>query len=286
MKTFMSRSLAIALCILAVTGIVSAQGLYWESTTVVPMMGGKDRHTQYYYMPKMLKAVSDDRGGYTVIRLDKDMFVTVNDSEKTYSETSFSDMEDAIKKASSQMEQRLAAMKDRLNDMPEDRRKMVEDMINQNMQEAAPDSSFSIVKGDDKKTINGFSCTKNTLKQGDKELATIWTTTDIKGYQDMNNDLKEFGTRMAALNPRGGKTMAVGNRKVDGFPIQTEMGQMTMTVTKVQPQATPATAFEVPDGYKKVPSTLLDQMNQMNRRGRGRRNGGGDNGNNNNNDNN
>ena len=283
MNKITGRFIAIVFCILTVIGIVSAQGLYWESTTTMPM-GGRERHTKYYYMPKMLKTVSDERSGYTVVRLDKEMFVTVNDSDKTYSETSFSDMEAAIKKASSDMDQRIAAMRDRLKDMPEDRRKMVEDMINRNMQ--GTDSTLDIVKSDEKKTIGGFSCTKNTLKQGDKELATIWTTTDIKGYQDMGKDLKEFGARLAAMNPRGGKTMAAGTRKVDGFPMQMDMGQISMTVTKVEPQTTLATAFDVPDGYKKVPSTLIDQMNQMNQRGgRGRRNGGGDNENNNNNDN-
>ncbi len=105
------------------------------------------------------------------------------------------------------------------------------------------------------------------MKQSDKELATIWTTTDIKGYQDMGKDLKEFGARLAALNPRGGKTMAAETRKVDGFPMQMDMGQISMTVTKVEPQTTPATAFEAPSGYKKVPSTLIDQLNQMNLRG-------------------
>ncbi|HET6272967.1 MAG TPA: DUF4412 domain-containing protein, partial [Bacteroidota bacterium] len=59
------------------------------------------------------------------------------------------------------------------------------------------------------------------------------------------------------------KGLAEGMKKVDGFPIQTEMGQgITTLVTKVEKRSTPASEFTVPAGYKKVDSKMMEGMEE------------------------
>ncbi|HUL42937.1 MAG TPA: DUF4412 domain-containing protein [Bacteroidota bacterium] len=270
----LSKSAVALVLFFIATTFTLAQGLYWENTTVMPM-SGRERHAKNYYMPKMLKVVSDDRDDYTIIRLDKQEFVTVNDKDKTYSETSFSDMEDAVKKATGKMNEQLAAIQERLKSMPEDQRKMMEGMIGKTMSLTSADSTFQVVPGSEKKTISGFSCSQYLLKQGDKDLITFWTTTDLKGYKEMGDDMKEFGAKLASLNPRNGSALANGSRKIEGFPIETDMGGFTMTVTKAETRSTPSAEFDVPTDYKKIDSPLIERLNSMDRRGRQRP--GGDN---------
>ena len=57
--------------------------------------------------------------------------------------------------------------------------------------------------------------------------------------------------------PRAGDAF----KKIDGFPIQTEMSQgITNTVTKVEKRTASASEFEVPAGYKKVKSKMMEGM--------------------------
>ena len=89
-------------------------------------------------------------------------------------------------------------------------------------------------------------------------MTTIWATKAVAGYAAMQKDMSDFSHRMAAMNPTNGKAMAEAMRKVDGFPILTQIGErLTTTVVNVQPAKTPKTAFEVPAGYQKTPSPLL-----------------------------
>jgi len=274
MPRYSQRCLTLVLFFLTTTTLALSQGLYWESSTVVPM-SGRERHAKNYYMPKMLKVVSDDRDDYTIVRLDKQEFITVNDKDKTYSETTFSEMEDAVKKATGKMNERLAAMQEQLKSMPEEQRKMMQSMLDKTMSLTSADSTFQVVQGSEKKTISGFSCSEYLLKQGDKELATFWTTNDLKGYKEMGNELRDFGARLASLSPRNGSALANGSRKIDGFPVETDMGGFTMTVTKAEPANTPAAQFDFPSDYKKIDSPLIERLNSMDRRGRQR--SGGDN---------
>lgn len=66
---------------------------------------------------------------------------------------------------------------------------------------------------------------------------------------------------MMAMNPMANKGLGDAFKKIDGFPIQTEMSQgITNTVTKVEKRAASASEFEVPAGYKKVKSKMMEGM--------------------------
>lgn len=246
---------------LAVSAV--AQGLYWEST----MSGGPigERNEQMWAVPKKMKGVTKETGETFIVRLDKEMFITIDPKEKTYSEMTFAEMEGMMKKASGKMDAKMAEMQKQLAGMPEEQRKMVEQMMGNKMgMGAAKDAKVNVKNTGDKKTISGFSCTKVVVTQDDKDVMTLWVTKDVSGFEAMRKDWEEFSKRMMAMNPMGGKGLGEAFKKVDGFPIQTEMGQgMTSTVTKIEKKTASASEFEVPAGYKKVKANMMDEMDEM-----------------------
>ena len=217
-------------------------------------------------MPKMMKGVTKETGETFIVRLDKELFITVNPDDKTYSEMTFAEMEGATKKAGGKMDSKMAEMQKQLAGMPEEQRKMVEKMMADKMPgaEAAKDAKVEVNKTGDTKTISGFSCRKFVITQDDKDAMTVWATKDVSGFDGMRKDWEEFTKRMMAMNPMVGKGIGEAFKKIDGFPVQREMGHgMTSTVTKVERRTTAAGDFEVPSGYKKVKSQMMEGMDKM-----------------------
>jgi hypothetical protein len=248
-----------SLAVLVILGALGAhaQGLYWEATTTFSGLGAQERHSKVYYMPKMYKETSDLGNEISMIRIDKELFITVNTKDKTYTEMTFAEMEGMMKQAGRALNDKMAAMQEKLKSMPEEQRKMVEKMMGGAMAKGG-DQPVEVRKGTEKETISGFSCTKNIIVSNGKELCTIWTTTDVAGLDRMAGELKDFLRRIAATIPMNGKLLAEGYKGIEGFPVQTEMAMFTRTVTKVEKRSTPAAEFEVPAGYKKVKSKIME----------------------------
>jgi hypothetical protein len=69
---------------------------------------------------------------------------------------------------------------------------------------------------------------------------------------------------MMEMNPGSMKGLSDAFKKIDGFPVQTEvMAGIVSTVTKVEKKVAPASEFEVPAGYKKVAPKMMEEMDKM-----------------------
>lgn len=254
------RIAMVALFAIGLTGTTFAQGLYWESTISGGSVG--ERNEQMWAVPKKMKGVTKGTGETFIVRLDKEVFITIDPTEKTYSEMTFAEMEEMMKKVGGEMDSKMAEMQKQLAAMPEEQRKMVEKMMPG--MGAAKDAKVDVKNTGDKKTISGFSCTKVVVTQDGKDMMTLWVTKDVSGFDAMRKDWEEFSKRMMAMNPMGGKGLGEAFKKIDGFPIQTEMGQgITSTVTKIEKKTATASEFEVPAGYKKVKASMMDEVDQM-----------------------
>ena len=252
------RHVCFAIMTLLVFGLAAtaaAQGLYWEST----MAGGPigERHEQMWVVPKMMKGVTQETGETFIVRLDKELFITIDPKEKTYSEITFADMEKMMKKVNP----KLAEMQKKLAAMPEEQRKMMEKMMGGAMSGMGKEAKVDVKGTDESKEISGFACTKYVVTQDDKDLMTLWVTKSVSGFESLRNDWEELSKRMMAMNPMANKGLGDAFKKIDGFPIQTEMSQgITSTVTKVEKRTASASEFEVPAGYKKVKSKMMEGM--------------------------
>lgn len=261
MKLIILRRALLAALVLCVAVSLFAQGVYWESTTTG--MGG-ERKSQMYYLPKMFKGLStgDQGSEIMIMRLDQSKMYTVTPGDKSYSEMSFAELEGAMKKTGSEMDARMQEMKKRLESMPPEQRQMAEQMMGRFMNKS-PESAMQVEKTSETKSISGYNCTKYVVKQGDKEMATIWATKELKEFESMKNDFQEFAKRMMAMNPMA-RNLGESMQNVEGFPIQTDMPQgMKTVVTKVEKRSIAASEFDIPAGYKKVKSKLQQGMEKQ-----------------------
>ncbi len=256
------RTIIVSCLVFFTAAAAVAQGLYWESTIT---RDGDDAKalSKSYYMPKMFKEKGSSENEWVIVRLDKKMFVVVNDEDKEYSEMTFDELEGMMKNLNEKMSGAMAEMEKQMANLTPEQKKMMKEMMGGKLPGMRSEAKIEVTDTGEKKTINGYACTKHVVKRGDDDFVTLWTTKDIGGVEAMGVEMKEFGKRMAALNPMGDLSETEAMMKVDGFPIQTEVANVTTLVTKVEKMVIPVSEFEVPAGYKKVkpemPAQLEDQ---------------------------
>jgi len=226
-----------------------SQGVYWEST----ISGNADEKTRVdkaYYMPRMVKIVQGDDGEEVIIRLDKEVMTMVDHSKKAYQQITFAEMEQFMKGASGEMDAQMEEMRKQLEQLPEDQRKMAEQMMGSGMMRKEPkvESRNTGETG----TISGYKCTKYMVMMDGKESSTVWASRDVKEFGVMRKDMEDFARRMKAMMPAGKGGVTGAMEGIDGFPMQTETaGGWKNVVTKIESRSTPESEFEAPSGYRK-----------------------------------
>ncbi len=238
---------------------VHGQGMYWETARSGGTMGDEAEIDRMYYMPRMFKMEAGSGEEAVIIRLDKQVMYNLDVKNKTYSEMTFDELENMSKKAGAKLDEAMSQMQKQMEGMPEEQRKMVEEMMKGKMQgKAGKPPKADVAKTEETRTISGYPCTKYVVKEGEGEMVTLWVTKEVKGFESMRKDMEELQKRMAALDPRGAEGMAAAMATIDGFPIRTEMpGGMSEVVTKIERRSTRDDAFEIPTGYKKVNSPMM-----------------------------
>lgn len=263
----MKRALYVFLA-LAVAIPALGQGFYWQAKTEGSV---GESTTENFAMPKMFKTVikgGPNDGSVTIMRLDKQVFWTLDSKKKTYSELTFDEMEKMASKMGTKMDAAMEKMNKELADMPKEQREMMMKMMGGKMPGAsATDAAIEVKKTSERKTISGYATTKYQVRQDGNDIVTLWITKDVKGFEKLMADWKQFANRMSSLTARFGKGVAEAYKDVDGFPMQTTATMMnqsvTTTVTKLENRSTPASEFDVPAGYTKVKSSLEDAMRDM-----------------------
>jgi hypothetical protein len=238
------------LLLFALSTIAGAQGLYWESTMTSSQSTTGDS-SQTYYMPKMFKIVQVREQQVMLFRLDREMMYTINPQEKTYSEITFAEVERQMNAMSKQLDEKMADMKKKMENLPPEQRKQLESQMGLFMKSDDPKQKAEVVNTGEKRTISGYPATKYVAKKGEKIVMAVWVTKEIKGWGEMKSDFEQFSGRMTSLS-RITDGISEAYRKVEGFPVQTEIGGMTNTVNKVERRSIPLSQFEIPAGYKKV----------------------------------
>ncbi len=245
------RLLATALIVLS--GMTAfGQGVYTEQNTTVKAAGDRVFAGKTYYMPKMMKSISEGNG--IIVRLDKQMIYRFNTTDQTYSEMTFTEWDAQMKKASAEFDTKMEELKKHLDSMPPEQRKMMEQMMGAKDQKQ---SNFEVKMTGEKKTIAGLPATKCIVLQDGKEFLTAWTTKDLKGFAAMRKDYEGMMGRLSQSAPGAAASMMDAIKKLDGFPLEMEMAMGVQTeVTKVQEEKIPESEFQVPTGYKKVAADL------------------------------
>jgi len=203
--------------------------------------GGGTTNSVEYFSHNAIKTTSTD-GNDTIIRLDSEKFITIDNKKKTYSEMTFKQMWDMLNQAGAA-----------LGKMPAEQMEAMKKMM------GSTDTAFSVTKTGTGEQIAGYATDKYLLK-GPMEM-DIWSAPDLK-IPSAYYDAMKF---QAAANPMFDmKKMFEEMKKIGGMPLKTVMTikmmgnamTTTKTVTSIEKGAIPASVFEVPAGYKLVEAKM------------------------------
>lgn len=229
---------------------VWGQGLYWETNNTGGPGGSQT--ARFWAVAKKMKIAGDD-GHVVIVRTDQEKLISIDEKKKTYWEMPFSQLEAMSKDMQAQMDTALAQMKDKLKDMPPEQRAMVEKMMGK-MKGGEPGKGapqVEVKKTGETKTVIGYSCAKYVATEDGKPLLTAWTTTAVKEFAPLRADFVALQRRLNETNRAFRSGMAEAYAKIDGFPMETQMGDVTSTVTKLEPRDIPAGEFGPPAGFTK-----------------------------------
>jgi hypothetical protein len=122
-------------------------------------------------------------------------------------------------------------------------------------------SDVSVQKVEGAKKVAGYDCDHYILSMGDDMKFDIWAAPDLKAPQQYYDASK---APYAAMGPMGARfeKMFEAMKKIKGFPLSTGINAKVMMLkidtlseaTEVNTGSIPASAFDIPAGYKKKDS--------------------------------
>ena len=229
--------------IFAAAAAASAEDLTIVSTA--SGSGGSATTTQYITSEKIR---SSDGQNDSIIDLKSGTITVVNHKKKEYYVMTAEEMKAAFDQMAAQMKQ----MEEQMKNAPAFLKKTM-----------GGDVKVTVDKGTSPKKVAGYDCDHYVATMGDNGKAEYWVTRAIKPptqYYDA------FKIQMSALGPAG-QTMGKlfeEMKEIEGFPLAntTTFKMMGMNLntsseaTEVKKGPVPASAFEVPAGYKQGKSPL------------------------------
>jgi len=224
--------------------------------------------TQMIYMApdKLTAEGADGHGGKIsmVYRGDRDLIWTIDHASKSYVEMDRATMT----QMSAQLDAALQQMQSQLAQMPEDQRKVVEQMMKDKMGDTAKKKPVvAIQPTDTKQTIAGKACKRWDVQVDGVKTAELWGASWKDAGVDKESfaafhDLAAFMQSLMDSSPvlanavAGEGGMFQGLDKVDVCPVLirsfADGKPVEETLFKsVQPGKVEASRFEVPHGYEK-----------------------------------
>lgn len=249
MNPHITRIIVAVFLTMMLTRTAFSFGVKWEAVT----SGGAAEHKEadhFYYMPGKMKMVEGKEGQFVIIRLDQELMIMGDPARKAYYQMTFGEMEQMMEGANAIMDSQMEAMRQQLAALPEEQRKMAEQMMGSQMKPKEPE--VEVEKTGETKTVSGYSCTKYVVKEDGATVSSVWASNSIPEFAVMKKDMEEFAKRMAAMSRASSKKKASLTEGVDGFPMLTESVDGSRTeVTNIEAAEVPASEFEVPQGYSR-----------------------------------
>jgi hypothetical protein len=238
-------SCAAAGLILAAATAVSAEDLTIVSNFTAGK-GGGSTSTQYMTSDKLR---TSDGQTDSIVDFASGKITMIDHKKKQYSEMTAEEISAAFEKMNAQMKQ----MEEQMKNAPA--------FLKKTMGGGA--AEVKVAKGGASKKIAGYDCDHYVATMGDTNKMEFWVTKAIKPpvqYYDA------FKIQMSAMGPAG-QTLGKAYeemKKIDGYPLasSTTFKMMGMTLnssseaTEVKKGPVPASAFDIPSGYKKGKSPL------------------------------
>ncbi len=231
---------------------------YLEQTTIrtsnMPMQPPKvTENEKVFYQPGKYKVMNLTTGQVMILRFDKELSWSINHIDKSYTEITFTQMQEGMSSMKS-------AMKEQMKDMDPEERKAMEKMMGKSLGKmfGNEESSFEMtVKRTGKnKTILGYNCEQIFLNMNDEPMIEIWVADKLS----MGSEFIEVYEKMGFIKGKLSEEV----KKIKGIPLASKMtidmgmGKMESetTATKVEKTSIPDSEFEIPKGYTKKASGM------------------------------
>lgn len=214
---------------------------------------GKSEVDKGLYMPGMFRQEEKD-GEISILRLDKELMISLYPAQKTYTEMTFAQFKSKIKEGRSKVTD---AMKKRMEGMPPEQRKMLEQRMG-GVSGQHNEAKTEVVQTGEQKAIDGYRCTGYTLKRNGKVVESIWATKDVPNYASLRKDFQRIASLFTSIG--AGRNTFASMEMVDGFPIESSGAGTYEKITKIRPGSFPTSSFEVPPGYTKEKSELEEEV--------------------------
>lgn len=194
-----------------------------------------------------------------IFRQDQDRFWLIDNKDKTYTEMTKEDLH----KMKGNLDAGIAMMQKKMQDMPPEQRKMMEQMMSK-LPGAKPEA-FKIVykKVASREKVNQWLCDKYEGHGPGQDKTELWTTNwqqtgiteaDLKVFRGMGDFFAEFVKHMPFLAHIGSKEWAQ-ERGYAGFPIRTMHYSGTQVRSKTEVKAIrrqdfAPSLFDLPSGLE------------------------------------
>jgi hypothetical protein len=250
-----------SLAIFILAGVVSAQDLTIISK--VTRDGGAPETATSYISSDHLR-MSQPEGTEVIFDLKSGDMTVIDSKKKTYYVITQKDMDDMAAMIKEQMNSpEMKRAQEQMKNLPPEQRKKMEEMMGGMF-------AVEVQKAGTSRTIAGYRCDNWTVTIGQFSRSEQCLTTELKlpeqlwtGYKKYYDSLKSM---MSAMGPmaKGMDSMREQMRKLKGFPLAnttttTVIGHKSIStseVTAISRGPIPASAWQVPAGYKKVDNPM------------------------------
>jgi len=256
----------------------------WVIDQVVKGGGEGARHQVLLETNRMKTLILGEDGTPSaafILDLNAETITQVDYSRKHYITTTvqeFGQMIQGVQQAmSGQMGRMMEAMQERMKDMPEEQRKLVEQMMRSQMSQAESarqdcvEPKVELRKTGQQETIASYPAVRYDILADGKPESELWLASGIAAWREMDpQKLQRFASEMAKLAPRCGSVKGQHGFRGDdpawklaseGYPVRTvhrSDGGVTMEVVKAESRSIPAAEFQPPAGF--VRKTLREMM--------------------------
>jgi hypothetical protein len=248
---------------LAVLATLLATPVLAEDVTIVSKQTRGDNPpvtvTSYYSNEKM-RVANGDGGGEAIIDFASGNITMIDNARKEYSVMTREEMEAMM----TQMDARMKQMDTQMANMPPAMREKYAEMTGGGMA-----GNVTVQKGSGGRTIAGYSCQNWVVTFGESIRQEHCVTSDIAMPLASYDGQKRLFSSMGST-PIGKTMMAMADKfkEMKGFSLATTsnmkmMGKSSTEVTEVKKGALPASAFDIPGGYKKVESPAAKALASM-----------------------
>jgi hypothetical protein len=230
--------------------------------------GGEPATATSYLSTDHARMVQPD-GGEAILDLKTGQITVIDGRKKEYYVVTRQDMDQMKAKMQQTMNSpEMQRAQDQMKNLPPEVQKKMQGMM------GAAAGSFDVKKTGTTRKIAGYSCDNWTVTFGQFSKTEQCVTTELPvpvqtwdAYRDFAEGMRSM---MASMGPmsKGITDMAAKMKEMRGYPLATSTSMSMIghssssssEVVEVKKGAIPASAWEVPAGYKKIDNPMLKAM--------------------------